>query len=128
MKSLMHHNQKKGRGARFNRGGGSQKKQSSSLQCLKHFIQDRDKEVTKSILQAETDNYSSPFTAMLDPEMSYRLEDSDVMDSGANISVTSPEIVALHGLRIGKWPVLFKILYANNPNERTCAKTSQASQ
>ena len=66
------------------------------------MMQRRENLIYEAIKSTHLQSQGPEFTAVLDQSMSYRIEQSGVMDSGANISVTNPIVVARYGLKIHK--------------------------
>ena len=90
------HPHRTGRGGGFGRGGGQSRNKDHSD---KAFAVERNKTEAEALLNATIDT-SEPtdFTATLVPGRCARIEEPGVMDSGANISITNPQIVAKFNL------------------------------
>ena len=85
-----------GRGGRFGRGGGQHRNKDNSHRA---FTAERNKMTAEALLNATVDAYDpTELTATLAPGRCARIEEPGVMDSGANVSITNPKIVAKFNL------------------------------
>ena len=85
----------KGRGARFGRGGG---KQCNTGPDVRSHKKERDTLVLEALVNSLNIVNPTEFTATIAPDMSAIVDEPGVMDSGANISITNPRIVAKFNL------------------------------
>ena len=105
------HPHRTGRGGRFGRGGGQSRNKDNSTRA---FTEARNKVVDEALLNATIEG-SEPtdFTATLAPGRCARIEEPGVMDSGANVSITNPTIVAKFHLTPQRWERSFHIIFGN---------------
>ena len=90
------HPQRTGRGGRFGRGGGQSRNKDNSH---KEFAKEWNRVAGEALLNATTcDRELTDLTATLAPGRCARIEEPGVMDSGANVSITNPKIVAKFNL------------------------------
>ena len=87
---------RRGRGARFGRGGGHQSKVISQ----RAYVTEREKTLIAALIEAHKEEAPpTEYTATIAPGMCAKIDEPGVMDSGANVSVTNPLTVAKFNLR-----------------------------
>ena len=90
------HPQRTGRGGRFGRGGGQSRNKDNSA---KVFEKERNKVAGEAFRNATTnDREPTDLTATLAPGRCARIEEPGLMDSGANVSIANPKIMAKFNL------------------------------
>jgi len=105
------HPHRTGRGGRFGRGGGQSRNKDHSD---KAFEVERNKTATEALLNATIDTIEpTDYTATISPGRCARIEEPGVMDSGANVSITNPKIVAKFHLTPQRWERSFHIIFGN---------------
>ena len=105
------HPNRTGRGGRFGRGGGQSRNKDTSHRA---FTAERNKVSVEALLNATVEVYDpTELTATLAPGQCARIEEPGVMDSGANVSITNPKIVAKFNLTPQQWERSFHIIFGN---------------
>jgi len=105
------HPNRTGRGGRFGRGGGHSRNKDNSQRA---FTVERNEVMGEALLNATIDNCEhTDHTATLAPGRCARIEEPGVMDSGANVSITNPKIVAKFNLTPQRWERSFHIIFGN---------------
>ena len=105
------HPNRTGRGGRFGRGGGPYRNKDNSHRA---FTAERNKVSVEALLRATVEVYDpTELTATLAPGQCARIEEPGVMDSGANVSITNPKIVAKFNLTPQQWERSFHIIFGN---------------
>jgi hypothetical protein len=100
-----------GRGGRFGRGGGQSRNTDKGHRA---FATERDTVSAEALLNATIETLEpTDFTATLAPGRCARIEEPGVMDSGANVSITNPKIVAKFHLTPQRWERSFHIIFGN---------------
>jgi hypothetical protein len=101
----------KGRGARFNRGGGHQVNTGPELRS---HARRREELLLRACTYSASLERPPTITATIAPGMEASIVDNPgVMDSGANISITNPTVVAHLHLLPQKYEKSFHITFGN---------------
>jgi hypothetical protein len=99
---------RKGRGARFGRGGGHQSKVISQ----RAYVTEREKTLIAALIEAHKEEAPpTEYTATIAPGMCAKIDEPGVMDSGANVSVTNPLTVAKFNLTPQRWERPFHFIF-----------------
>jgi len=101
---------RKGRGARFGRGGEHQSRTIDQ----RAFVTERERTLITALLDAhKEEGPPTEFTATIAPGMCAKIDEPGVMDSGANVSVTNPFTVTKFNLTPQRWERPFHIIFGN---------------
>ena len=100
----------KGRGARFGRGGG---RQCNSGPDVRKHRKERDSIVLEVLVNSLNITNPTEFTATIAPDMSAKVDEPGVMDSGANISITNYDVITKFNLQPQRWEQPFHIKFGN---------------